>query len=204
MLFKKYVSHILKPFDRFDVVFGNTVATPTEKELLLINIGNELAANQSRMAYAFDSLPKLQKTVESLEHLLLDAKSSDNSRLMEILLEAVSNRPAIGNINLSPNFSNTNEVRVSSNIDIPLGELLDLLSEARRDASHDSVMLAEITKQLTAVHKMEQNSGEGDKKYTVGRILKELFSFMGKAADYGIKNGDKILSLVDRIEKLMQ
>lgn len=200
VLFKKYVGHILKPFDRYDVVFGNTKATPTQQELLLINLSNELAANQSRMAHALDSLPKLQKTVESFGNLL-EVKNSDHSKMLEILSRAVSS-PTIGSINLSPTFSNNNEVRISSNIDISLGELLDLLSEARQDATKESAMLTEITKQLSAVR--DTNSNEGEKKLRVGGILKELISFMGKAADYGIKNGDKILSLVDRIGKLMQ
>lgn len=198
-LFKKYVSHILKPFNRFDVVFSNTKATPTQQELLLINLGNELAANQSRMAHALDSIPKLQKTVESFGNLL-EVKDLHQSKLMDILSQALGNREA-GNITIAPTFSNSNEVRVSSNIDIPLGELLDLLSEARRDASHESAMLTEIAKQLSAVR--ETNLGEGEKKQKVQGTLKELVSFMGKAADYGIKNGDKILSLVDRIGKLM-
>ena len=199
VLFKKYVSHILKPFDRFDVVFGNSKATPTQQELLLINLSNELSANQSRMAHALDSLPKLQKTVESFGNLL-EVKNSDHSKILEILSRAVGS-PAIGNINLSPSFSNNNEVRVSSNIDISLGELLDLLSDARRDATKESAMLTAITKELSSVR--ETNLSEVEKKLRVGGILKELISFMGKAADYGIKNGDKILSLVDRIGKLM-
>lgn len=205
---RRYIGHIIKPFDRYEVVFKRDgLSTKEDKELLLINLQNEIATNQARFAYALNDLQARQQTVEGLAQFLLLTDDREKDRLHDHLSKALDALGSAGkvtqHVTVAPVISSTATISVSGNIDDELRKLITILRLGAQDAAH-----AEVLEGLASeAEELRRTSGVGDSGAPVGKIrdlLRKIGSVAVKTGDYAISNAGDLLAIIDRILPLMK
>ncbi|MBI5055912.1 MAG: pentapeptide repeat-containing protein [Nitrospirae bacterium] len=204
---RQYILNLFRPFNQqLEIEFNNPTVTDYDKQLLLINYQNELLNNQTRLIFALQDLKVRGKTAESIEKVITQNDSNDNKLLLQMMDKLVdkvggtppitieANATATNTANISVNIQNKNEIRHS---------LADLYDELRKVCNEKSSKLADtLCSEIDTA--LNEKGEDGSILQRTKSILSGVARFVGKAADYGIKNVDNISKICEQLGKLLQ
>lgn len=209
ILFRRYIAHILKPFDRYDVIFDNAASTSADRELLLINLQNEVATNQARFSHALRELSAVQRTVEQIAALLVVKDQHEKEKLYDLVskaMDCIRGQPAqVSNtITVSPSLTNTVslDVELRSTIDISLHRLNDALEEITPTPANRQT-LEEIREEIDVIRRDQSVQDQPGYLVRVRELWGKVWRLIAKAADYGITNVDKIIRVLEELGKAL-
>ena len=112
-------------------------------------------------------------------------------------------------INAQATATNTTQVEISienrTEIRLSLAELHDAISEAMRQSENKPKIAEVLSEEIDAAAKDVAKTTEtpGVKKRILD-VANRAYQFAKKATDYGIKNGDKIISICEKLMKLLE
>lgn len=207
-LLRQYISNIFRPFSQLQIDFSNSQAPDHDKQLLLINYQNELLSTQARLIYALQDLSVRRKTAEGIS--ILAAERAENKTewlpLIDKLIDkigvaqpiAIAHATATNTSSIDVTVENKSEIRLS------LAELYDEITTAIKQSNDKSKLSEALSEEIQSAN---NDLAKGENVSSLRQRLKNIISrsvqFAKNAIDYGIKNGDKIIKLCEKLGEMI-
>jgi hypothetical protein len=198
-----YLNLLFRPFNRFDIVFQTKTINDYQKEVAIINLQNEILSSQAIFRYALQTNEDKYKMIENLLMMYVHKDKEEKRLLIEKIGEQSQTAPtAIAVISDAAKVHTQFDMKIE--LCGALDELYNELSKAMPGNTEFIQTINDIRGEVADLKKALSTSTQTtDSKSRFSKLMSNMFRVISKAADYGIKNADNIIAILDKIQKLI-